>query len=76
MTDQSKTTICCWVNGKERDVDANASVEQLLRDLAVSSGAVVVELNRQILAKERYANTPIKEGDRLEIVHFVGGGAI
>jgi sulfur carrier protein len=61
------------VNGEERTVAA-MSVLDFLASLGIDSQRVAVELNLDILPKSDYASTEIKEGDRLEIVHFVGGG--
>lgn len=47
---------------------------RLLEELGVRPGRVVVELNRDVLSREAHARTFLKEGDTIEIVHFVGGG--
>jgi len=62
------------LNGEARSVDAGLSVAGLLRMLELAPGMVVVERNREILAREVVVATPVEEGDRFEIVHFVGGG--
>jgi thiamine biosynthesis protein ThiS len=41
----------------------------------MKSDRVAIELNREIVSREQWAQTPLKDGDRLEIVHFVGGGS-
>ena len=46
----------------------------LLELLGVKADRVAIELNRDIVPRDRWAETQLKEGDRLEIVHFVGGG--
>jgi len=46
----------------------------LLEQLQIRAGRVVVELNRNIVPREVHGSTLLKEGDNLEIVHFVGGG--
>lgn len=61
------------VNGEERTVAA-MSVLAFLDSLGIDPQRVAVELNLDILPKNDYATTELKEGDRLEIVHFVGGG--
>ena len=68
-------TIRVELNGKERDVRAGLTVRGLLETLELESGLVVVERNREILARDRYDEVAVREGDRLELVHFVGGGA-
>jgi len=68
------TTIRVRLNGQERDVGADHSVRSLLESLHLEPALVVVELNREILARESYAETAIQDGDTIELVHFVGGG--
>ena len=62
------------VNGKRREIEAAISVQQLLEVLGVEAGRVVVELNRDILPQSGYAAFPLKDGDQLEVIQFVGGG--
>lgn len=62
------------LNGKTREVAADITVSGLLDDLGLVPGMVVVERNREILARESYATVRLSEGDQLELVHFVGGG--
>ena len=62
------------INGEEREVAAGLSVTGLLAELQIRPGRVVVELNRDIVAREVYGATLLNDGDALEIVHFVGGG--
>ena len=50
------------------------SVSGLLEELKIRPGRVVVERNRDIIAREAHGSTMLQEGDALEIVHFVGGG--
>jgi thiamine biosynthesis protein ThiS len=68
-------TIRVELNGKERDVRAGLTVRGLLETLELEPGLVVVERNREIIARARYDEVAVREGDRLELVHFVGGGA-
>lgn len=62
------------VNGDERGVPEGTSAADLLADLSLNPGAVVVERNREILARDALSSTPLEAGDRIELVHFVGGG--
>ena len=62
------------LNGEDREVAAGLSVQGLLESLALEPRLVVVERNREILARTRYDEVQVREGDRLELVHFVGGG--
>ena len=62
------------VNGESREVSSETRVADLLRTLGITTPRVAVEYNREILPKPRYGETVLREGDRLEIVQFVGGG--
>ena len=62
------------LNGKAREVAADITVSGLLEELGLVPGMVVVERNREILARESYPTVRLTEGDQLELVHFVGGG--
>lgn len=63
------------INGEERAVPDALSLAALLEHLGMKADRVAVELNRDIVARDRWAATPLADGDRLEIVHFVGGGS-
>lgn len=67
-------SICLTVNGENRDFDDVLSVAQLLRDIGLDARKVAVERNMEIVAKSAYETTMLAQGDRLEIVHFIGGG--
>jgi len=62
------------VNGKELEVADGMTVLGLLELKEIGSGTVVVELNRDILPVEAFAETALNEGDHLEVLRFVGGG--
>jgi sulfur carrier protein len=63
------------INGEERALPDGLTVAALVEHLGMKADRVAVELNRDIVARDRWAETPLVDGDRLEIVHFVGGGA-
>jgi thiamine biosynthesis protein ThiS len=62
------------VNGKDREIPVGITVNGLLEILDLNPALVVVELNREILDRARYDRARLREGDRVELVHFVGGG--
>lgn len=62
------------INGKDSEVAADLSVSRLLEDLELRPGRVVVELNARVLSRDAHGATRLKQGDEVEIVHFVGGG--
>ncbi len=65
----------CIINGEERTVaQPAANVALLLERLAVPAGRTAVELNGAVIEQRLFAETAVRDGDRLEIVSFVGGG--
>jgi thiamine biosynthesis protein ThiS len=62
------------LNGEEKEIESGLSIGALLEELKIRPARVVVELNRRIVPRDAYGATPLSEGDKLEIVHFVGGG--
>ena len=62
------------VNGENREFERDATVTSLLEKMGTPPDRVAVELNLRILDKLDYARTVLKDGDRLEIISFVGGG--
>jgi thiamine biosynthesis protein ThiS len=62
------------INGEERIVDAPQTLSSLIASMSMKPDRVAIELNREIVPRERWSETSLAEGDRLEIVHFVGGG--
>lgn len=66
------------LNGQSRAFDKlpqPASLEQLIGELGLKGDRVAVEHNGEIVPRLGWAETTVKGGDRLEVVHFVGGGA-
>lgn len=62
------------LNGEERRIPAGISAAGLLRELELDPRGVVVEVNRDIVRREALEETDLEEGDRVEVVRFVGGG--
>jgi thiamine biosynthesis protein ThiS len=62
------------VNGEPRQVPGPATLLDLLAHLGLDARTVVVERNREIVRRARLGETPVAEGDAIELVHFVGGG--
>jgi sulfur carrier protein len=62
------------LNGEKREVKENIPLIDFLKELDLKPESVAVELNLNILNKKKYNETVLKDGDRLEVVHFVGGG--
>ncbi len=66
--------ITLQINGQPRQFPAALTVAALLEQLGMKGDRVAVELNRDILPRGRWAATTLADGDKLEIVQFVGGG--
>jgi len=62
------------VNGSERSIAPDTNVALLLEALELAGKRVAVERNGEIVPRSQYANTPLAQGDQLEIVVAVGGG--
>ncbi len=63
------------VNGEPRRAHFGATVSQLLHDLDIRPDRVVVELNLEILERPDFERRPLRDGDRVEIISFIGGGS-
>jgi sulfur carrier protein len=62
------------INGEEKSFAGGLSLADLIQQMGMKPDRVAVELNREIVSRSAWPTTQLKEGDRLEIVHFVGGG--
>ena len=67
-------TIQIEINGKPREIAAGLSIRELLDQIELSTPAVAVELNLELIPREKHHVTQVRAGDRLEIVSLVGGG--
>jgi thiamine biosynthesis protein ThiS len=68
--------ISIHLNGEARQVPENLTLASLLDWLQLPADRVAVELNLEIAPRNRWSEATIREGDRLEVVHFVGGGRL
>ena len=62
------------LNGKSRSLRNTTSVYDLMRSLKLSINKVAIELNKEIINKKKIKNLYLKNKDKIEIVHFIGGG--
>jgi len=63
------------VNGESRRAHLGETVAQLLHELAIRADRVVVELNGEVLERPDFEQRPVRAGDRVEIISFIGGGS-
>ena len=62
------------VNGKIKSIPSNYKISNLLRDINISLKKVAIELNQKIIDKKKIDKMILKKNDKIEIVHFIGGG--
>ncbi len=62
------------INGEEREFEVELPLTEVIRHLSLPSDRIAVELNQRVVSRKQWPATLVKDGDRLEIVHFVGGG--
>jgi len=63
-----------FVNGESRDFGGALSLAELISALDLPVARIAVELNRDVVRRSDWGSTMLKDEDRIEIVHFVGGG--
>lgn len=64
-----------YINGESREVQGTPTLAELINQLDLPAARIAVELNRQVVRRSDWDNTALHENDRVEIVHFVGGGS-
>jgi thiamine biosynthesis protein ThiS len=62
------------INGEETELTDGVSVQELVERLDLKPARLAVEVNRRIIRKAEWGSTSLSDGDKVEIVHFVGGG--
>ena len=62
------------VNGEQRDISEDSTATQLLDDMDITGKRIAMEVNLEIVPRSEYTEFTFKDGDKVEIVHAVGGG--
>ena len=62
------------INGEARELQPVRTLAELIVQLELDTRKVAVERNLEIVPRSLHAETPVADGDRIEIVHFIGGG--
>ena len=63
-----------FVNGDEKEIGSGISLAELITQLDLPVARIAIELNREVVRRSDWGGTMLKDEDRIEIVHFVGGG--
>jgi thiamine biosynthesis protein ThiS len=68
------TRLRVTINGEAKELDEGATLLALVEGLSLAPERVAAELNGEVVRRAEWGRVKMKEGDRVEIVHFVGGG--
>ena len=71
---RASTPLNLRINGEDRDVVDNVSLSELVTQLDLTPERIAIELNQNVVRRVDWPSTVLKDNDRVEIVHFVGGG--
>ena len=69
-----KNKIKITVNGKQMQIIPKFSLKSLIKKLKMPLNKIAIELNKKIIDKKKISEIKLKKGDKIEIVHFIGGG--
>jgi thiamine biosynthesis protein ThiS len=64
-----------YINGESRELSGEVSLAELIEQLDLPAARIAVEVNRDVVRRGDWGSTVLRDEDRVEIVHFVGGGA-
>jgi|TARA_B100001146_G_scaffold173559_1_gene154578 sulfur carrier protein len=62
------------LNGDPYEINNSTNLDELLNKLKIQKNKVAIEVNGQIVEKDKYSNLTLNKDDKVEIVHFIGGG--
>ena len=71
----TEKTMTLTINGENREFSDVSTLSDLVSQLGMKPDRVAIELNRELVGRSRWPETQLSDGDKLEIVHFVGGGS-
>jgi thiamine biosynthesis protein ThiS len=63
-----------FINGEEKEVQKSLLLKDLLREFSMPNERIAIELNKEVVRKKDWGIVEVKDADRIEVVHFVGGG--
>lgn len=64
-----------FINGETKQISGTPSLAELINQLELPVARIAIELNREVVRRSEWSSTILREDDRIEIVHFVGGGS-
>ena len=62
------------VNGETKEIPNEVNLSELLKNLSLPSERIAIELNKEVVRKKDWENAKVADADKIEIIHFVGGG--
>jgi thiamine biosynthesis protein ThiS len=62
------------INGEKRELSENLTISEMLENLEFPAERIAVELNREVVRKKDWERIELNDADKIEIIHFVGGG--
>ncbi len=62
------------INGKSKEISGEVNIVELLDKFSLPKERIAIELNKQVVRKKDWENIKIMDSDRIEVIHFVGGG--
>lgn len=62
------------INGEKRELAENLSISEMLKNLELPFERVAIELNKEVVRKKDWENIKVNDADKIEVIHFVGGG--
>jgi len=63
-----------FINGESKEISGTPSLAELIDQLDLPATRIAIELNRAVVRRSEWSSTMLQDDDRIEIVHFVGGG--
>jgi thiamine biosynthesis protein ThiS len=63
-----------FINGETQEIPNEVNLSELLKNLSLPSERVAIELNKEVVRKRDWENVKVADSDKIEIIHFVGGG--
>jgi sulfur carrier protein len=63
-----------FINGEVKEIAAEINLLELLGNLSLPQTRIAVELNKEVVRKKDWQNTTLNDADKIEVIHFVGGG--